>query len=158
MTDAPTAEEGATGADDISLDLNGDGDSRALLQEAVKGQDDEALTALAENLGGVEAFLELVFSGMTQAIDKDKAQDAVIGWEVVHGEQVHPYVLSIKGGEASAERGEPTDARVTLRMSLPNFMRLAAGELDGMQAFMSGGLQLKGDMMFAAQIQQMFGV
>lgn len=143
-------------ADEISIDMAAD--PRGVLQEAVKGQDDATLTQLAENLGGVDGFLDLVFSGMTQAVDKEKAQDAVVGWEVVNGEDVHPYVLTIAGGEATAERGDPDGARVTLRLSLPNFMRLAAGELDGMQAFMSGGLQLKGDMMFAAQIQQMFGV
>lgn len=133
-------------------------DARTLLQEAVKGQDDTALVQFAENLGGIEAFLDLTFQGMTQALDADQAQDAVIGWEVVHGDDVHPYAVTIDGGKATAERGEPSGARVTLRLSLPNYMRLVAGELDGMQAFMSGALQLKGDMMFAAQIQQMFGV
>lgn len=133
-------------------------DPRALLQDAVKGQDDDALEQFAENLGGVEGFLDLTFQGMTQALDSANAQDAVIGWEIVHGDDVHTYKVAISGGEATAERGDPTDARVTLRLSLPNYMRLIAGELDGMQAFMSGGLQLKGDMMFAAQIQQMFAV
>lgn len=133
-------------------------DTRALLQEAVKGQDDAALVQFAENLGGVEGFLDVAFQGMTQALDPEKAQDAVIGWEVVNGDDVHPYVLTIAGGKATAERTEPEATRVTLRLSLPNYMRLIAGDLDGMQAFMSGALQLKGDMMFAAQIQQMFGV
>lgn len=144
-------------ADDTTIDLEGATDPRALLQEAVKGQDDAALTALAQNLGGVPAFLDLIFSGMGQALDPEKAQDAVIGWEVVDGDDMHSYVVTIAGGAATAEQGDPSGARVTLRLSLPNFMRLTAGELDGMQAFMSGGLQLKGDMMFAAQIQQMFG-
>lgn len=133
-------------------------DPRAFLQEAVQGKGDDEITQLAENLGGVEAFLDLTFQGMTQALNPEAAQDAVIGWEVVHGDDVHPYGVTIDGGTASAEQGSPDAARVTLRLSLPNYVRLIAGELDGMQAFMSGALQLKGDMMFAAQIQQMFGV
>lgn len=143
-------------ADELSIDEAAD--PRAVLTEAVKGQDDAALTELAHNLGGTEAFLDLVFSGMAQALDQDKAQDAVIGWEVVDGDDVHSHVITIEGGAATAERGDPASARVTLRLSLPNFMRLVAGELDGMQAFMTGGLQVKGDVIFAAQIQQMFGV
>lgn len=131
-------------------------DPRALLQEAVKGQDDTALEQFAENLGGVEGFLDLTFQGMSQALDSSAAQDAVIGWEIAHGDDVYTYKVTISGGEATAERGDPTGARVTLRLSLPNYMRLISGELDGMQAFMSGALQLKGDMMFAAQIQRMF--
>ncbi len=131
-------------------------DPRAMLREAVVGQDDAALIQFAENLGGVEAFLDLTFQGMQEAVDAEKAQDCVIGWEVKHGDDVHPYTVTIEGGEVSAERREPEGARVTLNLSLPDYMRLVAGELDGMQAFMAGKLQLKGDMMFAAQIQEMF--
>lgn len=131
-------------------------DARAMLTEAVAGQDDAALVQLAENFGGVEAFLDLVFEGMAGALDPAKAQDATIGWEIVHGDDVHTYVVTISGGQASAERTDPTGTRTTLRLSLPDSMRLVAGELDGMQAFMAGKLQVKGDMMFAAQIQQMF--
>ena len=37
-------------------------------------------------------------------------------------------------------------------------LRLITGQLDGMQAFMSGTLKIEGDVMFAAQMQQMFGL
>lgn len=143
-------------AEDVSIDAAAD--PRAALSEAVKGQDDAALVELAHNLGGTEGFLDLIFQGMTQALDPDNAPDAVIGWEVVEGDDVHSYAVTIEGGKATAERGDPAGARVTLRLALPNFVRLVAGDLDGMQAFMSGALQLKGDMMFAAQIQQIFRV
>ena len=146
-------------ADELSLEsIDMTNDPRAVLTEAVKGQDDAALTGLAHNLGGTQAFLDLVFQRMTQALDPAKAQDAVVGWEIVDGEDVHPYVITMEGGAATAQRGEPDSARVILRMSLPNFLRLVAGELDGMQAFMSGTLTVRGDMMFAAQIQPMFAV
>lgn len=146
MTDDP----GAT------ADPESTADPRTMLREAVAGQDDDALVQFAENLGGVEGFLDLTFQGMQTAVDPEKAQDCVIGWEIRHGDDVHPYVVTIAGGEVSAERREPEGARVTLDLSLPDYMRLVAGELDGMQAFMAGKLQLKGDMMFAAQIQEMF--
>ena len=146
-------------ADELSLDsIDMTGDPRAVLKETIQGQDDAAITELAHNLGGTEGFLDLIFQGMTQALDPAKAQDAVVGWEVVDGDDVHPYVIAIEGGAATATRGEPDSARVILRMTLPNFLRLIAGELDGMQAFMSGGLTVRGDMMFAAQIQPMFAV
>lgn len=135
-------------------------DPRAMLEEAVEGANDEDLTRLAENLGGVEAFLDVTFQGMTEALDPDRAQDCVVGWEIVDGDDVHPYVVTISegGNVVEADRGEPDNARVTLRLSLPNYLRLITGKLDGMQAFMSGALQLKGDMMFATQLQQMFGI
>jgi len=133
-------------------------DPRALLQEAVKGQDDATLEQFAENLGGVEGFLDLTFQGMTEVVNEQSPPDTTVGWEIVKGDDVHSYLLTIEGGAARVERTDPAAARVTLRLSLPNYMRLIAGELDGMQAFMSGGLQVKGDIMYAAQLQQLFGV
>lgn len=133
-------------------------DPRQLLQDAVKGQDDEALASLAENMGGVEGFLDLTFQGMCQALDPEKAQDVVVGWEIRHGDTTHAYTLVVQGGQGVVEKRAGDDARVTLNLTLPNYIRLIAGELDGMQAFMSGVLQLKGDMIFAAQIPQMFGL
>lgn len=132
--------------------------TRAMLAEATKDQSDAALTELAHNLGGTDAFLDLVFQGMTQAVDAGRAQDAVVGWQVVDGEQVQSFVLTIAGGKATAERRDTAGSRVTLRLSLPTFIRLVAGHLDGMQAFMSGSIKLEGDIMFAAQLQQMFAV
>ena len=35
---------------------------------------------------------------------------------------------------------------------LPNFLRLMIGELDGMQAFMSGKLKVSGDIMVSQNI------
>ena len=52
--------------------------------------------------------------------------------------------------------GSERPATVTLSLSLPNFLRLIAGELNGMQAFMSGALKLKGDMMLAQTMQTWF--
>ena len=45
---------------------------------------------------------------------------------------------------------------MTLGQSLPDFLRFIAGELDGMQAFMSGKLRLSGDLMFAQNMQRWF--
>ena len=39
---------------------------------------------------------------------------------------------------------------------LPNFLRLMIGELDVMQAFMSGKLKVSGDIMFSQNIASLF--
>ena len=41
-------------------------------------------------------------------------------------------------------------------MALPDFLRFLTGQLDGMQAFMTGKLKLSGDMMFAQSMQAWF--
>jgi hypothetical protein len=37
-------------------------------------------------------------------------------------------------------------------------LRIVAGDLDGTQGFMVGKIKIKGDMMFAMQVPQMFGL
>jgi putative sterol carrier protein len=133
-------------------------DPRAVLEQAVKGRSDEEIQTFVSNLGGAQAVLDLVFEGMTQALKPEAAQDCVIGWQITEGETVHNYRLEVKDKAATVTKDEPADARVTLGLPLPDFLRLISGELDGMQAFMQGKLKLQGDMMFAQQMQTMFGV
>ena len=45
---------------------------------------------------------------------------------------------------------------MTLGLSLPDFLRLILGSLDGMQAFMSGKLKIGGDVMLAQVMQSWF--
>lgn len=133
-------------------------DARAILTEAVKGKSDEEIMEFVATMGGTEAVLDLTFEGMKAALDPAKAQDCVVGYELTDGGTTHAYTVTVKDKEASYQKAPPTDARVTLGLSVPDYLRLISGELDGMQAFMQGKLKLSGDMMFAQQIPQMFGL
>lgn len=134
------------------------GDPRAALREVVEGRSDDEIMELVGNLGGPEAILDLTFEGMKQAVDPAKAQDCVVGWRLKAGDDVHQYTVTIQGGSVEVAKREPTDARVTMGLSVPDYLRLISGNVDGMQAFMQGKLQVTGDLMFAAQLQQMFGL
>ncbi len=46
--------------------------------------------------------------------------------------------------------------RVALTLAAPDFLRLITGKLNGVNAFMSGKLKLKGDMMLAQTMQGWF--
>jgi putative sterol carrier protein len=133
-------------------------DARKLLEEAVKGKSDEEIMGFVSNFGGTEPALDTIFEGMKQALNPEKAQDCVVGYSITENGTTHNYVVTIKDKQASFEKREPSDARVTIGLALPDFLRLIAGELDGMQAFMQGKLKLQGDMMFAQQVPQMFGL
>lgn len=132
-------------------------DPQAMLAEAVKDKTDEEITQLLESTGGVEATLDMTFEGMTQALKPEAAQDCVVGYSLTNGGDTYNYAVIIQDKKATYEKREPNDARVTLGMSAPDYLRLISGNLDGMQAFMQGKLKLQGDMMFAQQIQTMFG-
>jgi len=133
-------------------------DPRAMLQEAVKGKSDDEIVQLLKDSGGVEQTLDMTFEGMKEALNPETAQDCVVGYSLTHGGLAYNYAVVIKDKTCTYEKREPSDARVTLGMSVPDYLRLISGDLDGMQAFMQGKLKLQGDMMFAQQIQTMFGV
>ncbi|MEX0873715.1 MAG: SCP2 sterol-binding domain-containing protein [Actinomycetota bacterium] len=133
-------------------------DAREILEQAVKGKSDDEIISFVNTMGGAEAVVDLTFEGMKAALNPDKAQDCIIGYEVTDGDKTHAYAVTIKDKQASYEKRDPTDARVTLGLALTDYLRLIAGDLDGMQAFMQGKLKLKGDMMFAQQVPQMFGL
>ena len=71
-------------------------------------------------------------------------------------EGTHSYQLQVADGTCTAVQGNGEPARVTLGMTLPDFLRFLTGQLDGMQAFMTGKLKLSGDMMFAQSMQAWF--
>ncbi len=132
-------------------------DARTMLAEGIKGKSDaEILSLFKEMSGTTQGGLDMVFDGMREALNPDAAQDCVIGYQLSEDGETHNYAMVIKNRTATVEKREPTDARVTLILSVPDFLRLISGQLDGMQAFMTGKLKLRGDMMFAQQIQRMF--
>ena len=64
-----------------------------------------------------------------------------------------PYAV-IKEGTCSVSEGTADSADVTITMDDDDLVALMKGELNGMTAFMTGKLQLEGDLMLA---QRMFG-
>ncbi|HVL82104.1 MAG TPA: SCP2 sterol-binding domain-containing protein [Actinomycetota bacterium] len=132
-------------------------DPRQMLAEGIKDRSDEEILSLMKEMSGsVEQGLDMVFDGMTQALNPDTAQDCVIGYSLTEDGQTHDYAVIVKDKQCTYEKRDPSDARVTLSLTVPDFLRLISGNLDGMQAFMSGKLKLRGDMMFAQQMQRMF--
>jgi putative sterol carrier protein len=66
------------------------------------------------------------------------------------------YHLVIEDGRARTERGESADARLTVTLDGTEFLKLASGNSDPMQAYFTGRIQLSGDIMVAAKMAQMF--
>lgn len=130
---------------------------REELAAMIEGKSDEEINAtVAER--GTDQLLSRIFEYMAGQFQPDKAsgQSAVIGWDITSPEGTHSYQLKVADGTCTATPGSPEAARVTLGMALPDFLRFLTGQLDGMQAFMTGKLKLSGDMMFAQSMQAWF--
>jgi putative sterol carrier protein len=65
-----------------------------------------------------------------------------------------PMHIVIKNGACATRDGTAGTANVTITMEEDDLVSLMKGELNGMTAFMTGKLQLEGDLMLA---QRMFG-
>jgi putative sterol carrier protein len=131
--------------------------SREELAEMIQGKsDDEVNAGVAER--GTDKVLGQIFDYMARQFQPDRAagQSAVIGWDVTAPDGTHSWQLKVADGACTAQPAGDEAARVTLGMTLPDFLRFVTGQLDGMQAFMSGKLKLSGDMMFAQSMQAWF--
>jgi putative sterol carrier protein len=131
--------------------------SREELAAMIEGKTDDEINAGVAELG-TEKVLSQIFDYMAGRFQPDRAgnQSAVIGWDITSPEGTHSYQFNVADGACTVAQGNAEPARVTLSMALPDFLRFLTGQLDGMQAFMTGKLKLTGDMMFAQSMQAWF--
>jgi putative sterol carrier protein len=138
---------------DTSMTTPKQAELRALI---VDKNDDEILDWMSGTPGGVGQVLDETVAGMADVLDREAAQDCVVGYEIDSTDATYSYRIEIQGHEVQAERREPADARVVLQLTVPEYLRLITGLLDGTEAFMTGRMKIRGDVMFAPQIAQMF--
>lgn len=67
-----------------------------------------------------------------------------------------PMYLQIKDGQCTVHDGVAPSADVTLTMEDDDLAALLKGELNGMTAFMTGKLQVDGDLMLAQRLPSLF--
>ena len=60
-------------------------------------------------------------------------------------------------GKAETVTEDGGDADTTIKISWEDWQAMAAGQLDGMTAFMTGKLKVEGDMSNAMQLQSVLG-
>ena len=123
----------------------------------IEGRTDEEINQFVKTTG-VDTLLGQIFNAMGSAFVPEAAagQSATVQYDVTAEDGAHSYQLKVADGKCQVIKGSSEPARVTLGLALPDFLRLIAGKLDGMQAFMSGKLRLAGDMMFAQTRQTWF--
>ena len=90
---------------------------------------------------------------MPQAFDADAAGDMNATVQYAISTPMH---MQIANGECTVHEGESGDADVTFKMEDEDLVKLLTGELDGMSAFMTGQLQVEGDIMLAQKIPTIF--
>lgn len=129
------------------------------IEQVLRDRSDDEILAWVHSVGGSDATLEEAFWGMKEAFQAERAggQSAVIRWQILTPErQLATYELEVNDGECTLSRGEHLDACVVLRLELADFLRLITGCLDGVDAYRSGKLIIKGDMALATVLSDWF--
>ena len=90
--------------------------------------------------------------------EKAAGVDAVVNFKFT-GVEAGEWNAVIKDGKAIVARGIPhSKPTMTLTADSSDYLKIFAGELDGMQAFMQGKIKLAGDLNLAMKLMQMFTI
>jgi len=75
----------------------------------------------------------------------------------ISGDQGGKWWAKIAEGKAETGKGDaPEPATLTVGAEAGDFVKIMTGQMDGMSAFMSRKLQIKGDMGLAVKLQSLF--
>lgn len=127
------------------------------IAEAIEGLSDDQLRAQLEDMGE-DQILQGIFDGMQQAFIPEKAAGVTseIQYDIKADGETKQWTVAFDDGKCRTQRGPSSDPRLTLELDIVDFVRLVLGQVEGPQLFMTGKLRLKGDMMFAMQMQSYF--
>lgn len=129
----------------------------AELAVLIKDLSDEELKAQLDQIGQDEVLKE-IFARMPEAFRPEKAEGvtAVMQYDITTDGGVKSWTVVVDNGACTTSEDAANDPRLTLQLGLVDFVRLIFGQAEGPQLFMGGKLKLKGDMMFAMQMQTYF--
>ncbi len=124
----------------------------------VRGASDAQL----ERRFGASFVQRALFSGMARSFDPQFAfgfEGDIVYTLSHHGNGRAPdrWTVRVAGDSASVVQGANGDAAVTLSLSLPDFVRLAAEEIDPQELLFTGRFDIEGDLHLAARLSEMFG-
>jgi len=126
------------------------------LMQLTDGSDEEVAEKISG--AGTGGVLDAVFAGMQQRFQPDRAAgvDAKVQWLVSDAGEEHPYVITVQDGACEIEPGRAESPRVTLSTDVASYAKLMAGKVPGPALYMSGKLQIQGDLMLAQRMTTFF--
>ncbi len=103
--------------------------------------------------------LLVIFKGMERAFvpEKSRGFEGEIEYDLGCRSGRRSWTLRIADGHAEARQGAATDPAVTLRASVPDFVRMAAREAFPPKLLLEGALVVEGDYTVAGRLAEMFG-
>jgi putative sterol carrier protein len=98
-----------------------------------------------------------IFPTMCQRFIPSKAEglNATIQFNL-SGDNGGLYWLKIGDGACEAGEGQAENPKMTLKAAADDWYAVSSGQMNAMQAFMSGKIKIEGDMGLAMKMQTMF--
>jgi putative sterol carrier protein len=127
-----------------------------LFQRFVKRASDRRL----ERTVGSPRGLRFVFAQMARAYRPDRAEGWTgdIRYELTRADgTTQTWTVTCGPAGARSREGAALDPQLTLKLSVADFIRVAARDLDPAKALLSGRLDLEGDFAVALRLAAMFG-
>jgi alkanesulfonate monooxygenase SsuD/methylene tetrahydromethanopterin reductase-like flavin-dependent oxidoreductase (luciferase family) len=128
------------------------------LARLVRGAGDEQL----ERRFGNRLAQRAIFTGMARQFEPRFAFgfEGDIAYELAHHGNSEPpaqWTVRVRGGAATALPGLNGTPAVTFRLTVPDFARLVAEEVDPQELLFAGRFEIEGDLTLAARVPEMFG-
>ncbi len=153
----------------VAISSAGDGQPRSVARarELVARAGESGLAALVRNRTDAQLHrlfdrgpgLAVIFKGMERSFLPEKAKgfQGEIAYELRGRDGPRIWTVRIADGRAAARRGQAGDPAVILRVSVPDFVRLAAREAFPPKLLLEGALAIEGDFAVAGRLGEMFG-
>ncbi len=122
----------------------------------VRRSDDRRL----ERTVGSDRGLKLLFGAMAQAYEPEKAGgfSGELQYELTRSDgRVLRWTVDLDSERAQAHARAASAPKLTLKLAVADFVRLAGGDLDPGKALLTGRMDLEGDLAVAARLGEMFG-
>lgn len=129
--------------------------------QAVKYASNTQLNAVFAEPELRSRVLAEVFRRMAEHFRPERAGDtrAVVHWRLTDGagpDGYDRYETVIEYGTCVVNAERTRDARVTLTLGAPDFVKLITGNASGPGLFITGKMRVRGDLAFAAGLIQLF--
>jgi alkanesulfonate monooxygenase SsuD/methylene tetrahydromethanopterin reductase-like flavin-dependent oxidoreductase (luciferase family)/putative sterol carrier protein len=147
---------------------NGRRPGATALRRALEERGERAFSAFVRRAGdrrleqtiGSGPGLRAVFAAMVRQFDPARAAgftgDIQYDLRTADG-RVRSWTVTIDESGAQARPGTSAEPKLTIKATVADFARIAARDLDPVQALLSGRLDLEGDFAVATRLGEMFG-
>ncbi|MFP4173810.1 MAG: SCP2 sterol-binding domain-containing protein [Candidatus Hydrogenedentota bacterium] len=98
------------------------------------------------------------FTALQERIDPSDVKGLTATYQFhLSGDGGGDWYIQLTDGQPEVAEGIANAPSVTLRASAEDWNRIVSGELSGEQAFLSGKLEVEGDMTLAMKLQSLIG-